>query len=309
MPTPKGPLVKRAGVGLAVAAAIAGGTLVARDQLTSGAAQRSQTLSERNGTLQGLTHTGPIVKGHPFTPFLGPFALHPSKGQHQCGPAVRLMQGALKRKKFRHTPPRNCVGPATKKQIQAFQKSIHYKPSGVYNQATHQALVLRNGYTSRARQDLLYLAHKQVVARQRHNAAVAAAHFLLVGGSTLAYCQSGQRSFFPAWPRIPPCTDCSGTVIWVLYQAGVGPTVGYFGPGSSVGWTGTLAVQGRALKANEPLAAGDVVLYPSSSARGPPWGHAAIYVGHGQVVSHGSVGVKLLPFNYRTVGQVRRYIL
>jgi hypothetical protein len=266
-------------------------------------------LSEQNGTLQGLHHTGPIVKGHPFVPFLGPFALHPAKGQHQCGPAVRLMEGALKRKGVRHTPPRNCVGPATKLQIKAFQTRIHYKPTGVYNSATHAAMVKSNGYTNEARQDLLYLAHKLVITRQRANAGAAAFHLLRVGGSTLAYCQSGSRAIFPAWPRVPPCTDCSGSVIWELWQAGAGDHVGYFGPGSPVGWTGTLAYQGRAVRPNEALQVGDVVLYPSSSARGPPWGHTALYVGHGQVVSHGGTGVKLLPLHYRTVGQVRRMIL
>lgn len=289
-----------------------GGALVAHNQMAGNAAttaSKTQTLSSRNGELQGLTHTGPIVKGHPFVPFLGPFALHPGKGQTQCGPAVRLMEGALKRKGMRHTPPRNCVGPATKLQIQKFQRSIHYKPTGVYSRVVHAAMVKSNGYTNQARQDLLYLAHKKVIVLQRRNAGIAAAHLLLVGGSTLAYCQGGERSYFPTWPRVPPCTDCSGTVIWELYQAGVGPTVGYSGPGSPVGWTGTLAVQGRALGPNEALAVGDVVLYPSSSARGPPWGHSALYVGNGNVVSHGSVGVKLLPYNYRTVGQVRRMIL
>lgn len=290
-----------------IAALVAGG-LGARELFPSGAAVTTSTLSDRNGTLQGLTHTGPIQKGHPFVPFLGPFSADKKRGT-VCGPAVRLMEGALKRKHIRHAPPRNCVGAATVAQIKAFQRSVHYKPTGVYTRVVHDRMVVANGYTNQARQDLLYLAHKVVVLRERRNAGVAAAHLLLVGGSTLAYCQSATRSYFPAWPRVPPCTDCSGSVIWELYQAGVGPTVGYLGPGSPVGWTGTLAVQGRPLKPNEPLAVGDVVLYPSSSARGPPWGHTALYVGHGQVVSHGSRGVKLLPYNYRTVGQVRRMIL
>ena len=300
----KGSRTARAGVGLAVAAAIVGGTLVARDQLTGGASV--QTLSDRNGTLQGLVHTG-TPKGHPLVAFLGPFALH-RKGVQECGPAVRFMEGALRRKKFRKAPARNCIGPATVKQIKAFQTAIHYKPTGIYSLVTHRALVLRGGYTQQARRDLVYLAHKVLLTRERHNVVIIAAHARLVGGNTLSYSQSGSRSSFPAWPRLPPATDCSGFITWIAYQAGFGASVGYYGPGSPVGWTGTLNYQGFLVRPNQALAIGDIVLYPSSSASGPPWGHVAMYIGHGLVVSHGSVGVRVLPFNYRPVGAIRRLI-
>lgn len=284
----------------------AGGASVATYQLTQGGAANT-TLSERNGTLQGLVHTG-APHGHPAVPFLGPFALHPTRGQTRCGPAVRLMEGALRRKKFRHGPPRNCIGPATKKQIQAFQRSLHYAPNGVYNLATHQQMVRHGGYTNQARRDVIYLSVRVLHARERHNVLVISGHSVTVGGGNLAYCQSGERSYFPPWPLLPPCTDCSGFVTWIAYQAGFGASVGYYGSGSPVGWTGTLTVQGFLVRPNQPLQVGDIVLYPSSSARGPPWGHVEMYIGHGQTVGHGGVGVSIHAYNYRPVGEIRRLI-
>ncbi len=291
-------------VALAVAAALVGGAYAAK-QLTQGGA--STTLSQSNGTLQGLVHTGP-PSGHPFVPFLGPFALHASKGVAQCGPAVRLMEGALKRKKFRHDAPRNCVGPATKRQIQAFQHSLHYKTTGVYNRATHDQMVRHGGYTNEARKGLVYLAGQIIVKRERSNVSTIIAHSIVVYGGSAPYSQSGSRSIFPPWPRVPPATDCSGYVTWVLAQAGAGAHIGYFGPGSPVGWTGTLTVQGHLIKPGAPLLVGDLVFYPSSSARGPPWGHVAVYEGRGLVASHGGIGINILPYNYRPVGEIRRYI-
>lgn len=296
-------------VTVAIISAVIGGAL-ATDQLRIGSAAISSnaTLSERNGSLQAQVHTGAFPAGvRPPAPFLGPFA-HNAKGVTECGPAVKLMEGALKRKKFRKDAPRNCVGPATKKQIIAFQKSVHYKPTGTYNLVTHKALVKANGYTNEARRGLVYLQGKKIVRQRQHNVTIIAGHAHLVGGNTLSYSQSGSRTYFPSWPRIPPATDCSGFVTWIMWQAGFGNSVGYFGLGSVVGWTGTLAYQGHSVAPNKALQIGDLVFYPSDSAPYKPWGHVAMYIGRNQVISHGSVGVKLLPYNYRAVGEVRRYL-
>lgn len=287
--------------------AVIGGVVAGRNLFAPSAAIRATaTLADRNGTLQARYHTGP-PKGHPVVVFLGPFSIRKHKGWHQCGPAVRLMEGALKRKRIRHTPPRNCVGPATVKQIRIFQRHSKIPPSGIYGLRTHLALVKANGYTAQGRRDLVYLAHKIYVGKVRRNILVITSHARLVGGNTLAYSQSGSRSYFPSWPRLPPATDCSGFVTWVFWQAGIGASVGYFGPGSSVGWTGTLGNQGILVRTNQPLAIGDLVLYPSSSAGGYPWGHVEVYIGHGLTEGHGSVGIHVHVYNYRPVGQVRRY--
>ena len=87
-------------VGGAIVIAAVAGAVAQRELIQGGAAIRTSTLSELNGTRQGLVHTGP-PSGHPYAPFLGPFA-HNHKGIKECGPAVRLMEGALKRKGFRH---------------------------------------------------------------------------------------------------------------------------------------------------------------------------------------------------------------
>jgi hypothetical protein len=303
------PTRAQAHVAATVTLVLVAGALATKQLTQGGASVRSTTLSQSNGTLQGLVHTGK-PSGHPFVPFLGPFALHSSKAGHvsQCGPAVRLMEGALKRKKFRHDAPRNCVGPATKKQIKAFQRSLHYKTTGVYNQVTHAQMVRHGGYTNEARKVLVYLAGQIIVKRERSNVSTIIAHSIVVYGGSAPYSQGASRSYFPPWPRVPPATDCSGYATWVLAQAGAGAHIAYFGPGSSVGWTGTLTVQGHLVKPGAPLLVGDLVFYPSSSARGPPWGHVAVYEGHGLVASHGGVGINVLPYNYRPVGEIRRYI-
>jgi cell wall-associated NlpC family hydrolase len=69
-----------------------------------------------------------------------------------------------------------------------------------------------------------------------------------------------------------------------------------------------MARLGTLVKPNQPLEIGDLVYYGSNSAPGYPFGHVAVYGGHGFVVSHGGVGVNLLPVNYRAIGEVRRYI-
>lgn len=292
MPTTKLHRAQGAGVGLLVAAAIVGGGYSAK-QLTSSSAG-SKSASEQAGALQAKARAAPR-KG--VVPFLGPFRLG------DCGPSVRLLEGALRRVGVRKTAPQACFGPATRRQVKHYQVVLHYRPTGVYNLVTHLAVVKHHGYNQEARRDLLYIAHLRYVARVHAAVLVATGHAHLVGGR-LPYSQSGSRQYFPPWPRIPPATDCSGYVTWVLWQAGIGPAVAYFGPGSPVGWTGTLDQQGVFVPRNRPLQVGDLIFYGG----GRPWGHVAIYVGHGRVSSHGSVGVKDLPYNYRAVGEVRRYV-
>lgn len=288
-------------LGLLVAGTVFVGGYAAHD-LVQGrtAALTLANKSDVYGDLQAAAHTN---ASSGIVPFFGPF----KKGQ--CGPAIRLMEGALRRlpKPVRTAKAANCFGKATKAEVITFQKRLHYKPTGVYNLVTHKQLVKRGGYNNEARRDLIYIATTRLKANERHNVLVITAHAVLVGAH-IPYTQGSERTVFPAWPRIPPATDCSGFVTWVLYQAGDGAAVGYFGPGSPVGWTGTLDHQGVVVPPNKPLQVGDLVFYPSQTAPGPPWGHVAIYIGHGMVASHGGPGIHILPYNYRAVGQVRRYI-
>lgn len=286
-----------AGVATALVIATIGGGVVSHSLIGSNAAGVHIAAADY-GVLQAEAHSKPAPA---VVPFLGPFKVG------NCGPSIRAMDTALIKLKFRKSPPANCYGKATANQVGAFQRSLHYKVTGRYTLVTHRAIVKRHGYTAAERDVLIKRAHYQYVLTYRKAIQTIAAHEVLVG-SRLPYSQSGSRSNFPAWPRIPPATDCSGLTIFTEYQAGAGPQVGYFGPGSPVGWTGTLAVQGVVVPHGAPLQPGDIVLYPSASARGPPWGHVAVVVGHGLVVSHGSVGVKLLPYNYRAVGQIRRLV-
>lgn len=301
---------KRVHAGLAaviVVAALVGGGVVGKQLLGSHAAVKT-AITDTFGQRQAALH----VIGSPTAPFLGPYKLG------QCGPGVRLMEGALHNlpKPVRKAPPANCFGKATKAQVVTFQKRLHYKPTGVYNLATHTQLVKRGGYSSTAKAGLRFIyegrlkhQHVLLVQQERRTVQIVSAHVAKVGGSTLAYSQGGTRGYFPAWPRIPPDTDCSGMATYVLYQAGVGAAVGYYGPGSSVGWTGTLRYQGQRISYGQPsstagLQPGDLVFY----GRAPNWSHVATYIGSGLVMSHGQVGVNVERYNYRPVGEIRRYI-
>lgn len=260
------------------------------------------------GQQQAATHR----LGAPTSPFLGPYEVG------QCGPGVKLMEGALRNlpKPVRTAKPSDCYGKATRAQVIVFQKRLHYKPTGVYNLVTHEQLVKRGGYSKSAKAGLVFLWHLRIahlhvllVQHERRTVQIVASHVAKVGGSTLAYSQGPSRSYFPPWPRIPPDTDCSGMSTFILYEAGVGAAVGYYGPGSSVGWTGTLRLQGQRISYGHPsstasLEPGDLVFY----GRAPTWSHVATYIGGGLVVSHGQVGVNVERYDYRRVGEIRRYI-
>jgi cell wall-associated NlpC family hydrolase len=281
----------------AVVLALAGGAVAGREIFSSNAA--STTASERYGVLQAQARAKP--KPH-VVPYLGPFARIRKYGK-VCGPEVRLMEGALRNTTppVRKTKAQTCIGDATVKQLRAFQKRHGLPPSGIYGLRTHRALA--HAYTAEQRSDLLYIAHLIVVRKERAAVLIVAGHVRLVG-SRMGYTQSGSRANFGHWPDVPQNTDCSGFATWVMWQAGVGFRVGYFGPGSPVGWTGTLGRQGKHVSIRQGLAVGDLVLYGG----GFPYGHVAVYIGHGLVISHGSPGIKVLPLNYRPVSEVRRMI-
>ena len=283
---------------IAAGTAIGGGVIAGRNLFAPSAAVRTvraQTASEKYGVLQAQARAHPAKS---VVPFLGPFA-HGKKGIRQCGKDVRLMEGAL----LRTTPPvrtakaQLCFGLATERQIKVFQKRHHIPPSGIYGPRTHQAL--SHTYSVTQRNDLVYLAGARVVIKERAAASIILGHAYLVG-QNMAYSQSN-RGYFPAWPAVQSSGDCSSFATWVMYQTGVGARVGYYGPGSTIGWTGSLRYQGQNVPLGAKLQIGDLLFYYG-------FGHVAVYAGHGLVEGHGTPGVHLNPFNFSHVDAVRRMI-
>ena len=230
-------------------------------------------------------------------PFQGPFAYH-KKGVTECGPAVRLMEGALRNAKIRKTPVANCVGKATTKQLIALQKKYKIPVSGIYGLRTHKAL--SKFYNARQRADLTYLAVQRLTALRRSTVLIVTSHakiferrMIYCDAGSLAHC--GSRANWPLWPDVPRHTDCSGYVSWVLFQSGV-PNPN----GIGVGTTKTLIWHGIPVPPSGPLKIGDLVFYGNNT-------HVAIYIGHGLVSSHGKNYIDIRPYGYRTVYAVRRY--
>lgn len=106
--------------------------------------------------------------------------------------------------------------------------------------------------------------------------------------------------------------DCSSFATWCLWNGlhlpfGVPDVVN--GLSWSAGFTGTMAAHGRRVDHVANARRGDCVLYGA----GPNYEHTAVIVGRKRgellVVSHGSEpGPFLLPYDYRTPAQIRRYI-
>ena len=240
------------------------------------------------------------VSGSERVPFLGPFA-HKHKGIKECGPAVRLMEGAL-----RHTTPpirkveaSNCVGVLATKQIKELQRRHKIPQSGIYGLRTHRAL--EHAYTHQQVLDLIYLQRQHFDALRRSTILVVTSHAYQLRGE-MGYCNDGQlrhcsrRAEWPAWPGVPTHTDCSGYVSWVLFQSGV-PNPN----GVGVGNTTSLIRHGTRIALNGPLKVGDLIFYGYNNS------HVAIYIGHGLVSSHGRPGIDVHPFGYRPIYGIRRY--
>ena len=111
-------------------------------------------------------------------------------------------------------------------------------------------------------------------------------------------------------PNVPAYADCSSFATWTYFVAGASDPNGA-GYSTTAAWTGTLGVHGVSLglTRREQLRKArpaDLVFY----GRGLPWEHVAIYVGGGQVVSHGSeAGPLLRPLDYRLDrGDIRSYL-
>jgi peptidoglycan hydrolase-like protein with peptidoglycan-binding domain len=224
-------------------------------------------------------------------------------------PTVFQMQRALKAAHFRTGESTGFFGTATRSQVKAFQRKHGIPVTGRYGTRTHRAL--SPFYDQAGRGRLQQVAHSRQVTKYRaaivHAASVAWTH-----RGSMAYSQSASRGFLPALPGFPRATDCSGYATWLYKVSGL-PTSGLrlnlTDPNGFnyriVGYTGTLAIHGSRISANGRLFPGDLVFYGG----GYPFGHVAIVTdGFRRLVSsHGSPGIKVVPFNYRPVSVIRRY--
>lgn len=258
-------------------------------------------MSAQYGAKQAAVHLS-LIKTAPIVPFIQTLKLG-SKDNVKPG-AVLELQRTLVRAGFRpaRDKPTGSFGVITQRQLSAFQKAKKIKPvTGIYGPKTHHKL--QPYYDLSARRALQAVAHTraqlQKYAKITHGEAYAWLH-----RTSMAYSQSASRAFLPLLPGFPHATDCSGYVTWVFKVAGLPDPSGF--DYRIVGFTGTLAQHGTRISANAAFHTGDLVFYGG----GYPYGHVAIVQNAflRTVSSHGSPGIKVLPFNYRPVSAVRRYI-
>lgn len=193
---------------------------------------------------------------------------------------------------------------ATYDAVERFQKVERIQPTGNYGPATHKALVPHFDAYGRwllneAKADLLEAEQEQ----QRRERVRQACFFYYSERDDIGYSQArpiptlyyGIRP-----PAVPRNLDCSGLAITVYWVAGC---VSYLGAENTTGYGNTWSLARHGVQITIPeLRVGDLVFYGSIS-------HVAIYVGNGQVVSHGSwPGPLLLPVTYRPLHSCRSYL-
>lgn len=107
--------------------------------------------------------------------------------------------------------------------------------------------------------------------------------------------------------QVPKRSDCSSSSSWQVWDAiqRYWPLPDFVnGENWEGGYTGTMQDHGRRVTGRK--LPGDMVFYGDQG--GGVAEHVATYVGKGLVISHGSPGAHLLPWDYRSVNEVRRYI-
>jgi hypothetical protein len=248
------------------------------------------------GRLQAKTHLA-LIKRAPVVPFIRTL----SKGDH--GPDVKYLQRALVREGVRPKKAKatGFYGQITGVQVEAFQIRVKIKPrSGVYGPRTHHQLAPYYDLASRRALQAIQHAKTQAAFFNRISSAASVAW---KHRTSMAYSQSGSRAFLPLLPNYPRATDCSGYATWLYKVSGLPDPSGF--QYRIIGYTGTLAQHGTRISANAAFHIGDLVFYGG----GYPYGHVAIVVDAFRrlVSSHGSPGIKVVPFNYRPVSAVRRY--
>lgn len=202
-------------------------------------------------------------------------------------------------------------GPFFKRELCSFQARHGLKARGAYDLPTHKLLAPHfDAYAG-----FLYLGHvprkaptKAEAREQALRKRIVAAMLVLYNHRAAVHYTQGSRRMDGVIlrlhpPQFPRYADCSSAATWAYYAAGAPDPNGANYNGT--GYTGTLSRRGRKVSLQEAKP-GDLVFY----GPGWPWGHVAVYIGGGRVLSHGSeAGPYLLPVDYRSDrGEIRSYL-
>jgi hypothetical protein len=207
-------------------------------------------------------------------------------------------------------------GDGAMRACRSFQASARLEQSGHYGKPTHDALLRakRKGHPGELAWDaygrtlmVQFCAAAADEPRVR-TAIVDAARFWNRRRAEIDYSQV--RPFQLARPpEVPSRIDCSGFVA-ICHMAGGAKNPNVQGgsplPWNGLGYTGTLMNGGRRCSVDE-LRPGDLVFYGSTTTPSPafPVGsptHVALWIGDGNVMSHGrSEGPELFGYSYRAI--------
>ena len=229
------------------------------------------------------------------------------------GPVIRAFKSALRRHGYNKIIVNDVFGDLTKQALIEFQIKYRLSGSGNYGTRTHN--IIQHWLTPA--EVKVYEQHvgvsqnrKEVASRAAYVERLRTAGFKMINNrANVHYTQKNNRMegvkrrlHLPDYPR---WEDCSSSVTWLFYQAGLPDPNGLGFNG--YGYTGTLCRNGRVVNRSEAMP-GDMVFYGG----GAPWGHVGLVItGSGNsamIFSHGSEsGPKYLSMGYRSVGQVRRY--
>jgi hypothetical protein len=214
---------------------------------------------------------------------------------------VLAMQRALVRAKVRSNKPGIYFGWRCRAQVKLFQRHVGIMQTGTVNQTTLNHLhKYYDGYgvwliKHQAQQSKLQQSTSKV------QQSVQTAFFLMAHASATHYTEDWnlRMSWFRLKirpPKFPQYLDCSSACTWYRWVAGLSDPNGFGYNGT--GYTGTMLANGTRVTTPQP---GDMTFYQNPD-------HVAIEVGNGRVISDGSeAGPMILPRNYRTVYQTRRY--
>lgn len=222
------------------------------------------------------------------------------------GADVRATKYALKRAGFkRGIVLSNKAGLAWQRNLKRFQAKHGLKADGEYGPATHKAL---RPYIARVPYAVWlwnHYVHKASIAPRR--VIVNTALYGVAHSGSIHYTQSSRRMEGvrrrlkpPAYPRYE---DCSSFATWCYWVAGAPDPNGRGYDGQ--GYTGTLASHGKRVSRLAEARPGDLIFYGG----GFPYGHVAVYIGGGKVVSHGSEhGPLVCSAAYRPISTIRSYL-
>jgi cell wall-associated NlpC family hydrolase len=200
----------------------------------------------------------------------------------------------------------STAGSAWQANLKRFQTKHKIKADGQYGPATHAAL---KPYIAKVPYAAWLWNHYTLPKQPTRSARATVVDTALYGSQhagSIHYTESGLRMYgirnHVKPPGIPRYEDCSSFATWCYWVAGAPDPngLGYNGQG----YTGTLAAHGRRVSASQARP-GDLVFYGG----GFPYGHVAVYIGGGKVVSHGSErGPIVCSINYRPVSTIRSYL-